>query len=268
MRASGAGLRAAGIALCLSHAAIPAWAGEVQWAWTAEAGQRTLTEHSASGAVLVRERGPMARVRLGATLGQADTQALAAEVSLGAARLDYDGQTQAGQPAATVSRHAEAQWSLMWRPVRGAAWGEAWLSLDGVHTKRDIAAGVAAGGLVERSALVLPGIGWRGPAWAPAAWGGATARAEAQWRGSVRHRLHVDYLGAYDGSVFEGGRRRELRLGVELASAPWRWSVHWSRARQPAGAAVPVYRGGLAVGTVRQPDTRIDELSLSLARSF
>lgn len=254
-------------ALCLSHAAAAA-ATDVQWTWAAEAGQRTLTERSVSGERLVREHGPMARVRLGATLQREGGSALAAQVALARGRLDYDGQTQAGQAASTTARHADAQWGLMWRPLPGAPWGEIWLSLDALRARREIAPGNAAGGLVERSTLVLPGIRWRGPAWAPAAAGGATVRADVQWRASVRHRLHVDYLGAYDGSALEGGRRHELQLGAELASAPWTWSVRWSRASEPASAAVPVYRTGSAVGTVRQPATRIDELSLSLARSF
>lgn len=254
-------------ALCLSHAAVAA-ASDVEWTWAAEAGQRTLTERSASGERLVREHGLMARVRLGATLQREAWPALAAEVALGQARPDYEGQTQAGQVASAASRHAEAQWSLMWRPLPVAAWGEMLLSLDGLRARREIAPGNAAGGLLERSTLVLPGIRWRGPPWGPAAASGTTVRLDAQWRASVRHRLHVDYLGAYDGSALDGGRRHELQLAVELARAPWTWRVRWSRASEPASAAQPVYRAGIAVGTVRQPATRIDELSLLLARSF
>src|SRR5512133_559314 len=96
------------VLLCLSHAAAGAAAADVEWTWAAEAGQRTLTERSAAGERLVREHGPMARVRLGATLQREAWPAMAAQLAIGRGRLDYGGQTQAGQAASATSRHAEA----------------------------------------------------------------------------------------------------------------------------------------------------------------
>lgn len=258
-----------GLALSLGCAAGAAaqGAGPIDWEFTGAVGRRSLVEKSDTGADLVRETGPLARAQLAATLHRPGWPVLAAEAALTAARLDYDGQTQAAQPISATTRHTERQLALRWRPLPPAGWGEAWVGLDWLHARRSIGSSLAAGGLVETSELVLPGIRWRSPSWSAGL--NATVQLQAQWRTSVRHQLAVGYSGVYDDSSLRGGRRREVIVGVSLAtSSDWRWAAQWSHARQSASVPAPIYRAGLAVGTVRQPRMQLDDLSVSVTRSF
>jgi hypothetical protein len=260
-----------GLALTLgwAAAAVAEEARPLDWEFAGGVGRRSLVEKSDSGATLVRETGPLARLELAATLHRAGWPVVAAQASLAAARLDYDGQTQAAQPISATTHHAERQLALRWRPLPPAAWGEAWLGLDWLHVHRSIGSSAAAGGLVETSTLVLPAIRWHSPFWSAGLPATAKLQLQAQWRTSMRHRLAVDYLGVYDESSLQGGRRQEIIFGVSLAtSSDWRWTAQWSHTRQRASPQVPIYRAGLAAGTVRQPRIELDDISISVSRSF
>lgn len=258
-------------ALCLAGwvAAAAAEPAPIAWEVSAGARHRTLTEWSDAGAKLLTEKGPMAQLQLGAQVVAPAWPALEFEAGVRGGRLDYDGQTQAGAPVSTTSRHTDLELGAHWRPFPAAAWGEAWLGLDWLQARRDIASSPIAGGLNEKSTLVLPGIRWRSAAFAVPHTGNAKFQLEAGWRVSARHRLEVDYLGVFDNSSLRGGRRNEVTLGLNVSTSDaWQWGVAWSRARQSASNSVALFRAGALVGSVRQPRVKIDDLSLSLTRRF
>ena len=246
----------------------------VEWRASAAVLHRTLTESSPDGSRLLTEKGYLPRIQLSGQMTVQDSGALSAEASFAQGRLDYEGRTQAAQPVSTSSGHREAELSLRWRPLAPAGWGEAWLGLGWLHARRTIEPSLLAGGLNETSSLVLPGVRWRSPAWAsPGGEGPVKLQAEAEWRTSARNRLSVDYVGLYDASVLQGGRRNELGVRLSLFKAEangeaWRWTVGWTRTEQRASPSATLFRGGAPVGTVHQPRLRIDDLSLSLSRQF
>jgi hypothetical protein len=251
--------------ICASAQAAP-------FEWNASAGvvHRTLTERSPDGGRLLTEKGLLPRIQFSAQTTAMDSGALSAEASFARSRLDYEGRTQAAEPVSTSTGHREAELALRWRPLAPAVWGEAWLGLGWLHARRSIEPTSLSGGLNETSSLALPGIRWRSPAWA-LPWGEEPVKleAEAEWRTSARHRLSVDYLGLYDASVLQGGRRKEFNLRVALFKGEaWRWTVGWTRTEQKASPTAVLYRAGVPVGTVHQPRLRIDDLSLSLSRRF
>src|SRR5687768_4612356 len=85
-------------ALCLASwgAVAAAEPAPIEWAVSAGARHRTLTEWSDTGAKLLTEKGPMAQLQLGAQVVATAWPALEFEAALRGGRLDYDGQTQAG----------------------------------------------------------------------------------------------------------------------------------------------------------------------------
>jgi hypothetical protein len=243
---------------------VPADNAIALWEVTATAAHRTLVERDDTGARLLNERGPMVRLRVAAWPAIAPGVEFSA--SLARARLEYEGRTQAGAPLATVSRHDEAEVGLRWRPLPQAAWGEPSLSFDALRLRRAIAAAASVGSLTETSTLAMPGVVWTSP---PFSAGAVGWTAEAQWRSSVHHRLAVDYGGIFDSSALRGGRRDEAVLRLQAAPAGgWRWSAEWRHARQSASGAVPIFRAGVPAGSVRQPLIAIDDLALSVARTF
>jgi hypothetical protein len=251
-----------------------AQSASVEWRASVGVLHRTLTESSPDGGRLLTEKGYLPRIQLSAQMTLQNSGALSAEASFAQSRLDYEGQTQSAQPVSTSSAHREAELSLRWRPLAPAVWGEAWLGLGWLHARRAIEPSLLAGGLTETSSLALPGVRWRSPAWA-LPWGDGPVKleAEAEWRTSARHRLSVDYMGLYDTSVLNGGRRNELgvRLALfkgEVKGEAWRWTVGWTRSEQRASPSATLFRDGVPVGGVHQPRLRIDDLSLSLTRQF
>jgi hypothetical protein len=246
-----------------------AQAVDVHWQAGAEVRHRTLTEWTDSGARLLTERGPVERIDSSATLGRTEGPALMVRGALAHGRLAYEGQNQGGVPLASTTRHSEWEAGVHWRPVTASAWGEIWLGADWLRQRRDIASTPVAGGLDETSMLVLPGVRWRSAGFSIPAIAPLKFQLEAQWRTSARHRLSVDYLGAYDTSAFDAGRRDETALRF-MATSPggWRWTLGLDSARQSASNAAVLRRGGAPVGSVREPAIRIDDFSLSVAREF
>lgn len=245
---------------------MPAYVGDAVALWdvTVTAEHRTLAERDDTGARLLTEKGPMVRLR--AAIRPAMAPGVEFSASLAQARLDYEGRTQVGAALTTTSRHDEAELGMRWRPVPMASWGAPSLSLDALRMRRAIAATASVRSLTETSTLVMRGVVWASPSFGT---GAVTWTGEAQWRASVRHHLTVDYAGLFDASSLRGGRRGEtaLRLQAALASG-WRWSAEWRHAHQDASGTVPLYRGGAAAGSVRQPLLTIDDVGLSLARNF
>jgi len=249
--------------------AVAAEPAPIEWAATGGVRHRTLSEWSDAGAKLLTEKGAMPHLQLSAQLAAPTWPTLAFEAGVTGAELDYRGQTQSGVPLTTTSRHTDLELGVHWRPFPAAAWGEAWLGLEWLQARRDIASSSLAGGLNETSTLVLPGVRWRSPAFALPHTDNAKFQLEAQWRSSVRHRLEVDYLGLFDDSSLRGGRRSETVLGLSVStSEAWRWSLEWSRSRQSASSSAALHRAGALVGSVRQPRVKIDDVSLSLTRRF
>lgn len=261
-------LRAGSAALVFVSACAGAQEASLTWSVGADLSHRRLTEESPTGARLVKESGPMARLRLGAQQQLDSGAAWGGGFALAGGDLDYDGVTQAGVPLSTASRHRDVELSAFWQPWPAASWGQAALALRWLHQRRDIASSGSVSGLDEMSSLWMPGVRYSSPAWAA----GAALRwqLEAEASISARHRLRVDYGGLFDGSALTGATRRELALRVHAfaAESPWRWTLEWTGSRQAASWPQALYRGGVAVGTVRQPRIAIDEVALRLTRSF
>lgn len=255
--------------LCMASAAAAAQALPARYGdWTASAGvqHRRLVERADNGARLVTESGAMLALRLQRELPLARGGALQARVGIAAGRLDYDGQTQGGVPLASDTGHRDLEAGLAWRPWPVAGWGEAWVSLDVLQQRRQIASTATARGLRETSTLLLPGLRWvasfeaAGWQWRPA----------ARLRASAHHRLRIAYGGAFDDSDLRGGQRWEsqLALGLSRPGSPWQWELAWTHARQAASAWQPITRGGVPAGNVRQPRIEIDDLALAVRRDF
>lgn len=208
----------------------------------------------------------MLRLALDGELPLAHGGALRAGMGLAGGELAYDGRTQGGTPLATESRHTDADLVFAWRPWAASRWGEGWLVLRALRQRRDIASTRAASGLVETSTLWLPGLRWShgldaaGWRWQPS----------AELRVSARHRLDVDFHGLYDDAGLRGGRRRELVLGLQVSAraSPWRFGFAWTHANQSASDPATLRRGGVAVGSVRQPRIAIDDVELKAQRAF
>lgn len=261
-------MRAGGAALALASACAAAQPADLAWSIGADLSHRRLAEYGATGSRLVTESGPMARLRLGAQQALAGGGAWGAGLAFAGGNLDYDGVTQAGVPLGTRSRHRDGELSAFWQPWPAADWGQAAITLRWLHQRRVIASTATASGLEETSSLWMPGLRYGSPVWtAGAAW---RWQLEAEASVSARHRLRVDYGGLFDGSAMTGATRRELALRVHAfaAESPWRWTLEWTGSRQPASPVATLYRGGAAVGTVRQPRIEMDEVALRLTRSF
>lgn len=241
---------------------------EGPFAWGGSAGlqQRRLDERADDGTRILRESGPMLRLQADGQLALPGGGALRAEAGLAGAALDYRGQTQAGVPLATTATHRDVDATLLWRPLPAARWGEAWLEVQGLQQQRQIASTTAASGLRETSTVWMAGLRWTGH-FTAAGW---QWQPWAEARASLRHRLAIDYGGAYDASSLTGGTRRAFVLGLATspAGSPWQWSVQWTAARQSASAWQPLARGGVPAGRVRQPRITIDDVAVLLRRAF
>jgi hypothetical protein len=254
--------------LTLAGAACAQTPAASDWSWGASAGfaHRRLVERADDGSRLLQEAGPMLRLALDAQLRTAGGSAWRADVGVAGGNLDYGGQTQAGAPVSTSSRHRDIDVGMGFRPLPAANWGEGWLVLRVLHQRRKIASTATAGGLEETSTFWMPGLRWTHTL-QPGSW---RVRPSVELRASVHHDLEVDYGGVFDASSLKGGRRSELVLGVDFAQAgsPWEWSMAWTHSRQSASASQPLYRGGVSVGTVRQPRIEIDEIAARVRRAF
>jgi hypothetical protein len=228
---------------------------------------RTLTERSAAGGTLLTERGwlPQARGSMGKALSGGG--AIAGSLTLSGGDIDYHGQTQAGAPLSTTTRQTEVAADVLWRPIAPAAWGQAWITGQGLVNRRSIESTPAAGGLDETSSALLLGARWASPSFAAGGW---QAHVEADARVSVWHRLEVDYRGLLDASSFEGARKHQwaLRLVGARTDSPWGWEIEAARLMQGASDSVPVFRAGSLFGTVRQPALTIEDVSLRISRRF
>ncbi|GAB3775906.1 hypothetical protein GCM10028796_52590 [Ramlibacter monticola] len=227
---------------------------------------RRLVERADDGRRLVTESGELLRLQAQGELELARGGALRASAGIAAGGLDYRGQTQAGVPLDTDSGHRDLEFGFAWRPLAPAPWGEGWLGLHGLQQRRQIASTPSAQGLRETSSLLLAGVRWShvfdgaGWRWQPS----------AEFRGSVRHRLEVDFHGVFDTADLKGGGRRELLLGLDAspAGSPWHFGFAWTRARQSASPVQPLLRAGAPAGTVRQPRIEIDDVMLRAGLSF
>lgn len=229
---------------------------------------RKLVEHSSAGGTLLTEQGWLAQARASATKMLPSGAAVAGAVSLTGAPIDYNGQTQAGAPLSTTTRHIEFTADALWRPLAPRAWGEAWVTAQWLLNRREIESTASAGGLDERSRAVLLGVRWVSPTFTPVTtW---QTWVVADTRVSVQHRLEVDYRGLLDASSLPGGRKHQwaLRLAARRAESPWTWELEAARLTQAASDEVPVYRAGALFGTVRQPSLTIEDVALRVSRRF
>jgi hypothetical protein len=227
---------------------------------------RALVERDGSGSRLLKESGPLARLRVTAHTSWAPAGRLEVSAGVAHAQLDYAGHTQAGAPLSTTSRHDELEAGARWLPSAPWSWGEPAVTVDALRFRRAIAATASASALTETSTMVLPGLAWTSPSWNA---GGAQWALRASWRTSVSHRLHVDYAGVLDASSLPGGRRNDLTLGATVAwPGGWSLSLEARRGRQQASAPTPLFSAGLPAGTVRQPRIALDDVMLALAKRF
>jgi hypothetical protein len=257
----------------LAAAAVLGWAGAVSAQPSAASGElsagvvhRQLVERADDGTRLVSESGELLRIQATASLALPRGGALRVQAAALAGELDYDGHTQVGAPLASHSAHRDISAGVQWRPLPAGGWGEGWLLLEGLQQRRTIAPTDTVQGLRETSVLVMAGARWT-HAFDLAGWRWQPALA---WRASLHHAVDVDSGGLYDAADLRGGHRRELQIALDAAplDSPWRFGVAWSRARQSASAVQALSRGGVPVGTVRQPRIAIDDLTLRVTRAF
>lgn len=228
---------------------------------------RQLRERAA-GATLLTERGTVATAGVQATRTWAGGAAWQGEARIAGGRLDYDGQTQGGAPLAARSGHMDWTADVRWRPLAPAAWGEAWLTAGTLWNRRDISSTPQASGLRETSHSLLLGVRWGSPMLAgPAGW---QLQGLADVRGSVWHRLDVDFHGLLDTARLRGARQVDagLRLVGTRVDSPWSWELTWRRLAQPQSEVTPLYRNAAVFGTVRQPALRVEDLGFALSRRF
>lgn len=239
--------------------------GTSEWSIGVAPVHRTLTEHTPAGARLLTERGTLGRVDVAAQPRQWDRR-LQLRGALTQGRLDYAGQTQSGIPLNTTTRHTEGELGAHWRTLAAPAWGDLSVGADWLRMRRAVAAAPGAGALTETSSLLMPAVQWRSPSLGI---GGVALQADARLRSSVVHRLRVHFHGAFDDTSIHGGRRNEASVGVSaLFARDWLLGLSWSHARQKPSAEMTLARAGTWVGTVRQPELRIDDVTLRLSRNF
>lgn len=254
-------------ALLPLHAAADApVVAQATWGVSAGPVHRRLVERADDGSRLLEESGPLLRLSLQGQLPLAGGGAVSGQAAVATGDLDYEGRTQGGTPVGTRTGHRDLEASVAWRPWAPAGWGEAWLSLRALEQRRQIASTPRAIGLHETSTLWMPGLRWMNTFES----GGWQWQPSVALHASVRHRLQVRYGSAFDASDLKGGRRTDLLLGLAASSAgsPWRWSIEWSHARQPASDWQPLYRSGLRAGNVRQPRIEIDDVAVRVTREF
>lgn len=236
------------------------------WQWEAGPAWRTLVERDSAGARLLKESGPLARLRITARPSWAPAGRIEFSANAAYAALDYEGHTQGGAPLATRSHHTEGEGGVRWLPAQPYAWGTPSMSLDVLWFRRSIGATPGVSGLIETSTLWMPGVGWQSPAWRVA---GRPFTASVSWRASADHRLHVDFAGLFDAASLQGGRRDEWRAALRTTTGGgWSISLEASRARQAESAVAPLSRGGAPAGTVRQPRLAVTDVGLMVGRSF
>lgn len=237
-------------------------------AWDVEAGiaHRTLVERDAAGARLLKESGPLARLRITARPSRSPAGRIEFTAALAQAQLDYAGRTQGGAALSTTSRHREIEAGLRWLPLAAGPWGEPSVTLDALRFARTIGATSSVHSLAETSLLWMPGVAWTTPAIVAQ---GVQWTFDARWRASVSHRLHVDYSGLFDPSSLRGGHRNEFALGARAQwPGGWSMSIEARRARQQASSSAAITSGGVPAGTVRQPRIAIDDVALAVRRQF
>ena len=239
--------------------------------WEFDAGggiaQRRLVERTPAGAALVTESGPVLQLQLQAQRQLGSGGAIGLRASGTGGDIHYDGQTQAGAPLSTSTRHIEGGLDVLWRPAAPAAWGEAWLTAGWLGNRRHIMGPPTAGGLVETSQALLLGARWRSPQVAVRDW---RVSFDAEARASAWHRLNVDYQGLLDNSTLRGAQRKQVVLRVNAAppASAWLWTLEWNTLWQAASDPEPVYLGGALFGTVRQPELHVRDVALRLTRRF
>jgi hypothetical protein len=263
LRAAALAVTAFAAATANAQSAPPA---NADWGVSAGALHRRLVERAEDGRRLVEESGPVLRLAVDGRLRLPGGGALRMSAGAAGGDLDYDGQTQAGMPLRSESRHRDLDFSVAWRPWAEARWGQAWLVLRGLDQRRRIASTPAASGLRETSMLLSVGARWA-HAFDAAGW---QWQPSIELRTSVRHRLEVDFGGVFDTADIQGARRREVVLGLDVSApgSPWSGGIAWTHARQPASARATLFRGGVPVGTVHQPRIEIDDFSLQARRVF
>lgn len=233
------------------------------WEFSAGAVHRRLVERTDGGSRLLTEKGPMLRLGLDRELRWSGGSALRIEAAALVGEMDYDGPTQRLKTQTDVR---DLSLGVAWRPIAEGDWGAPWLVLQGLQQRRHIVSTPTAVGPHETSTLWMAGLRWTA-SFDAAGW---RWRPAIEARISASHDLDVDLRGVYDSTSFEAGRRRDLRLAVDVSrpDSPWSLRAQWTGTRQSASDTYPLYRNGARVGTVRHPRIEIDEFGLELRRAF
>jgi len=255
----------AGLGIALSAAfAAPASA---QWQASLGLGARsaTHTEYDLAGRRVVRERGLLPGVALGAAY-QAGDLAWSAAIDGYRGDIDYHGQTQGGVRAASSTSTVLASLRIDAAYVLGRDVA-ALAALEWDRWRRTIHQAGANAGLEEsyRSRRLLAGAR---KTWRPAP---GLVRADAAFVLSEPERLRVDFSGMFDTVSFDTKRGRGVRLGVSLVPAFARhleFSARYDRIRIPRSADAPLTAGGQIRGMVAQPEHRRQAFTVTASALF
>lgn len=250
-------------ALC-ALAAAPAHA---QWQVGAGPGLRHAVhgEYDAAGQRLVRETGWLPGVALQAAY-TAGPLTWTAGADLYRGDIDYDGRTQAGQPARSTTSTALAT------AAAGVAWTFAGAtallaSVEFDRWRRDIAGTASASGLQERyrSTRLYAGVA------RSLRTGVGTLAGEASLFTSAPERMHVAFSGQFDPAAFDGARVHGLRLGLALRPAQASWlevRARFDRAGTGRSGDVPLTANGRYRGSVAQPEHVRQAVTFTVAAMY
>jgi len=255
----------AGLGIALSAALVPP--ASAQWQTSAGVGARSVThtEYDLAGRRVVRERGWLPGVALGAAWRSGDLT-WTAGIDGYRGDIDYRGQTQGGVRAdsATSTTLASMQVGAAYALGRDVS-ALAALELD--WWKRTIRPAGGSAGLREsyRSWRLVAGAA---KDWRPAP---GLVRADVALVLSEPERMRVDFSGMFDTASFDTRHGRGLRLGVSLNPAFARqlvFSARYDWMRIPRSADTPLTARGELWGMVAQPEHRRQSLTLAASAVF
>lgn len=233
-------------------------------------------EESEQGERLNREEGNLAGLRLG-WRGQADSLFAGVDVSHLRGEADYDGQTQAGTPATTVTDEqlSRVEIRLGRRLLSDQPLSyEAYLVLGYRHWQRDIQDAASANGLLETYTGGLAGLGGNVRYEFTAA---GELHLTGQLSRTVNPEVQVDFGNALDNRSLELGTApvidfalgwsyplsgdRHLLLRAEYFYENWKFERSDDE---------PLTRDGVPVGQVFQPGggSKIHGLLVTLSRKI
>jgi len=233
-------------------------------------------QESEQGERLNREEGNLAGLRIG-WQGRTDTLLAGFEFSHLRGEVDYNGQTQAGTPASTITdeqvSRADIRLGRRFQPHQPLSY-EVLLILGYRHWQRDIQDAASANGLLETYTGGLAGLGFRARYRFAAA---GELHLTGQYSRTFKPEVEVDFGNALDNRSLDLGTAPVIDIALGW-TYPLPWDHHfllqagyfyenWKFGRSDEEALT---RDGVPVGQVFQPGggSKIHGLVVTLSRKI